>query len=229
MRELGATTVRYPGGNFVSTYRWEDGVGPVADRPARLDPAWHTLETNAFGVNEFMRWVRKAGLEPIMAINLGTRGIEAALDLLEYTNHRGGTRLSDQRRANGAQEPYGIRMWCLGNEMDGPWQIGHKTATEYGRLAAADRQRDAPHRSQPPADRLWLVPLADADVRQWEREVLTETYDQVDMISLHAYYQRARRRHAELPRLREDMDHFIDSVVAIADSVRANETPTSAS
>jgi alpha-N-arabinofuranosidase len=221
VRELGATTVRYPGGNFVSTYRWEDGVGPVADRPARLDPAWHTLETNAFGVNEFMRWVSKAGLEPIMAINLGTRGIEAALDLLEYTNHRGGTRLSDQRRANGAQEPYGIRMWCLGNEMDGPWQIGQKTATEYGRLAA--QTASAMRRIDP---NLQLIACGSSHSRMptfgsWEREVLTEAYDQVDMISLHAYYQQHGDDMQSFLACAEDMDHFIDSVVAIADSVRA--------
>jgi alpha-N-arabinofuranosidase len=221
VRELGVSTVRYPGGNFVSSYRWEDGVGPAADRPTRLDLAWHSLETNAFGVDEFLRWVAKAGLEPIMAINLGTRGIEAALDLLEYTNHRAGTRLSEWRRANGTDEPYGIRMWCLGNEMDGPWQIGQKTATEYGRIAA--QTASAMRRLDPD---LQLIACGSSHsgmptFGDWEREVLTEAYDQIDMVSLHAYYQQVGDDLPSFLASAENMDRFIDSVVAIADSVRA--------
>jgi alpha-N-arabinofuranosidase len=221
VRELGVSTIRYPGGNFVSSYRWEDGVGPVAERPTRLDLAWHSLETNAFGVDEFMRWVAKAGVEPIMAINLGTRGIEAALDLLEYTNHPSGTRLSDWRRANGSDQPYRIRMWCLGNEMDGPWQIGQKTATEYGRIAA--QTASAMRRIDPD---LQLIACGSSHSAMptfgdWEREVLTQAYDQVDMISLHAYYQQHGDDLPSFLASAENMDHFIDSVVAIADSVRA--------
>jgi alpha-N-arabinofuranosidase len=134
VRELGVTVVRYPGGNFVSGYRWEDGVGPVGERPTRLDPAWRTVETNEFGLNEFIRWTQKAQLEPMLAVNLGTRGMTEAIDLLEYCNHPDGSTLSDLRVSHGAKPPHDIRMWCLGNEMDGPWQLGHKTAAEYGRL-----------------------------------------------------------------------------------------------
>ena len=119
-RELGVSTVRYPGGNFVSGYRWEDGVGPVEERPVRLDLAWHSTEPNTVGVDEFVRWTAKAGVEPMMAVNLGTRGIQDALDVLEYCNFPAGTKLSDERRANGSAEPHKISMWCLGNEMDGP-------------------------------------------------------------------------------------------------------------
>ena len=135
-RELGVTMVRYPGGNFVSGYRWEDGVGPVSQRPVRRDLAWHGLETNEVGIDEFARWARKADLEVMYALNLGTRGIQEALDLHEYLNHPEGTHLSELRRRNGTEEPHGVRIFCLGNEMDGPWQTGHKTAHEYGRLAA---------------------------------------------------------------------------------------------
>ncbi|MDN6803401.1 MAG: alpha-L-arabinofuranosidase, partial [Bifidobacterium mongoliense] len=135
VRELGVTTIRYPGGNFVSGYRWEDGVGP--ERPQRLDLAWHSTETNRFGLHEMASWLGKVGGNELMeAVNLGTRGVQEALDLLEYANVPGGTKLSEERRRNGADEPFGIRMGCLGNEMDGPWQLGHKTAHEYGRLAA---------------------------------------------------------------------------------------------
>src|SRR5262249_49574845 len=128
----GVTVVRYPGGNFVSGYRWEDGVGPVADRPRRLDLAWHTVETNRFGLGEFITWCRRAGVAPMLAVNLGTRGVQEACDLLEYANHPGGTHLSRLRGG----EPYGVKLWCLGNEMDGEWQIGHRDAGAYGALAS---------------------------------------------------------------------------------------------
>src|SRR5690606_41126245 len=118
-----------------SGYNWEGGAGPVEDRPVRLDGAWHTVETNAFGLHEFVEWARLADVEVMEAINLGTRGVDAARELVEYANHPGGTRLSDMRIANGAKEPIDIKLWCLGNELDGPWQIGHKTPEEYGRLA----------------------------------------------------------------------------------------------
>ena len=128
VQELGATVIRYPGGNFVSGFRWEDSVGPVAERPTRLEVAWHSIETNEVGLHEFADWAETAGVEVMNAVNLGTRGIEEAASLLEYSNHPQNTALSEQRRANGRDEPFGITLWCLGNEMDGPWQICHKTA-----------------------------------------------------------------------------------------------------
>jgi hypothetical protein len=128
VRELGPSLIRYPGGNFVSGFRWEDSVGPVAERPVRLDLAWHSVETNEVGLHEFADWAERCGVEIMQAVNLGTRGIAEAAALLEYSNHPAGTALAEQRRANGRTEPFGIRVWCLGNEMDGPWQIGHKTA-----------------------------------------------------------------------------------------------------
>src|SRR5262245_15582390 len=136
VRDLGVPIVRYPGGNFVSGYRWEDGIGPVAQRPARLDLAWRSLEPNRFGTDEFAAWCATVGAAPMLAVNLGTRGVEAASDLVEYCNHPGGTYWSDRRVRNGSREPHRVKTWCLGNEMDGPWQVGAKTAREYGRLAA---------------------------------------------------------------------------------------------
>jgi alpha-L-arabinofuranosidase len=134
VRELGVPVVRYPGGNFVCSFDWEDSVGPVEARPVRLDLAWRSLEPNFFGLNEFMAWAKEAGTEAMMALNLGTRGMEAARSLLEYCNHPGGSYWSDLRRSHGVSEPFGIKLWCLGNEMDGPWQVGQKTAEVYGRL-----------------------------------------------------------------------------------------------
>ena len=221
VREMGVSMVRYPGGNFVSGYRWEDGVGPVEERPTRLDYAWRSIETNEFGLNEFMRWAEAAGVEPMLAMNLGTRGIQEALDLLEYTNHRSGTRLADLRVSHGATEPHDVRVWCLGNEMDGPWQLGHKTATEYGRLAAetarAMRQFDPD---------LELVVCgssgrAMATFGAWEATVLEHTYELVDFISAHAYYQLVDGDYASFLASSTNMDTFITDVVATADHVGA--------
>ena len=135
VRELGPTIIRYPGGNFISGYNWEDGVGPVEERPKRLDLAWFSTETNAFGTNEFIEWCRLAQTEPMLGVNLGTRGPDEAREYLEYCNHPKGSRLSDLRAAHGYKEPHAVKFWCLGNEMDGPWQICQKTASEYGRIA----------------------------------------------------------------------------------------------
>ncbi|HET6985056.1 MAG TPA: alpha-L-arabinofuranosidase C-terminal domain-containing protein, partial [Kribbella sp.] len=219
-RELGVSVVRYPGGNFVSGYRWEDGVGPREGRPRRLDLAWHSVESNEFGLDEFVRWCAKAGVEPMMAINLGTRGVQEALDLQEYANHPGGTALSDLREQHGAT-PYGIKLWCLGNELDGPWQVGHKTPTEYGRLAAETAR--AMRMIEPD---LQLVACGSSSSRMplfgtWEREVLRETYDLVDYISCHAYYGNDDGDTASFLASAVNMDRFIDAVVATADHVGA--------
>ncbi|MBQ1291471.1 MAG: alpha-N-arabinofuranosidase, partial [Lachnospiraceae bacterium] len=135
VRKLNVPVVRYPGGNFVSGFNWEDSVGPVSERPKRLDLAWFTTETNEVGLHEFADWAAKCDSQVMYAINLGTRGPEQARDIVEYANHPGGSKFSDMRIRNGAKDPLNIRLWCLGNEMDGPWQMGHKTAEEYGRVA----------------------------------------------------------------------------------------------
>jgi alpha-N-arabinofuranosidase len=209
VRELGPTVVRYPGGNFVSAYRWEDGVGP--DRPARLDPAWHSVETNRFGLHEFAEWAGAAGVEVMYAVNLGTRGIQEAADVLEYCNHPGGTELSERRRANGADRPFGFKLWCLGNEMDGPWQVGHKTADEYGRLAAETARV---MRMIDPGVELVVAGSSNAGMPtfgSWERTVLRHTAGLADHISLHAYYQE----------LHGDTDSYLASASALDAYIRA--------
>lgn len=221
VRELGVTTVRYPGGNFVSGYRWEDGVGPKADRPRRLDLAWHSLETNQVGLDEFARWCRLAGCELMLAANLGTRGIQEALDLLEYANHPGGTALSDARVANGTPQPHDVRMWCLGNEMDGPWQIGHLTAAEYGALAA---RTGAAMKMVDPALELVACGSSGSGMPtfgEWERIVLEQAYDQVDYLSCHAYYQEQDGDLDSFLASSLDMQHVIETVAATADHVKA--------
>ncbi len=220
-REVGPTVVRYPGGNFVSNYRWEDGIGPQSQRPTRLDLAWHSIETNQFGLHEFMAWTDRVQVEPMLAVNLGTRGLQEACDLLEYANHRGGTYWSDRRIANGAADPFGVKLWCLGNEMDGPWQVGHKTAAEYGRLA------NETAKAMRLIDRdIELVACGSSNSAMptfgaWEAEVLEHCYDAVDFISLHAYYEEREEDALSFLASAVNMDRFIESVIATADAVRA--------
>lgn len=223
VRELNVSVVRYPGGNFVSGYNWEDGVGPKAERPRRLDLAWRTIEPNEVGVNEFADWVRKAGSQAMMAVNLGTRGVDAARNLVEYCNHPGGTYYSDLRIKHGYAQPHGIKLWCLGNEMDGPWQIGAKTAYEYGRLALETAKVMK-----------WVDPSIELvacgssgrgmpTFAEWEATILDLTYDHVDYVSLHTYYGNRDNDTPNFLARSLDMDQFIDSVIAICDYVKAKK------
>ena len=221
VKELGVPLVRYPGGNFVSGYRWEDGTGDKSKRPHRAELAWSSIETNEVGIDEFQEWAKRADSEVMMAVNLGTRGPEDAGNLVEYCNFAGGTHYSDLRRANGFEEPFGIKLWCLGNEMDGPWQIGHKNAREYGRVAceAAKIMK-------------WIDPTIELvacgssnsgmeTFGKWEMEVLDECYDQVDYISLHNYFGNPDDDTPTYLGCSEQMDRFIQSVVAMCDAMKA--------
>jgi alpha-L-arabinofuranosidase len=221
VRGLRMPIMRYPGGNFVSGYRWEDGVGPREQRPKRLDLAWAALEPNTFGTNEFMDWCRAAGTAPMMAVNLGTRGPAEAQALVEYCNHPGGTFWSDQRKSHGWAEPHNVRVWCLGNEMDGPWQMGQKTAWEYGRIAneAAKMMK-------------WTDPTIEtvlcgssgrgmATFGRWEWEALHEAYDATDYLSLHTYYGNAASDTPSFLAQPENMSDFIREAVAVCDAVGA--------
>lgn len=223
VRELKVPIVRYPGGNFVSGYRWEDGVGPVERRPKRLDLAWRTMEPNAVGVNEFMRWCKKANTAPMMAVNLGTRGIEAAMDLLEYCNHPGGSYLSDLRVSHGAKEPHNIKVWCLGNEMDGPWQVGHKTALEYGRLAGETGK--AMKLFDPTLE---LVSCGSSYTEMptypsWELETLEHTYEVADYISLHQYFTNYENDTANFLADTMKLDTFIRTIDSVCNTVKAKK------
>jgi len=223
VRELGVPVVRYPGGNFVSSFNWEDSVGPVESRPRRLDLAWKSVEPNAFGLAEFARWAKAADTEIMYAINLGTRGIDAARDLVEYCNHPGGSYLSDLRREHGSKDPYGIKLWCLGNEMDGPWQVGQKTPDEYGRVAYETAKAlklfdpslelvacGSSHRGMP-------------TFPQWEATVLEHCYESVDYISLHHYFNNKADDLPAFLAASVGMESFIDSVVSTCDFVQAKK------
>ncbi|MBO6133682.1 MAG: alpha-N-arabinofuranosidase [Lachnospiraceae bacterium] len=223
VRELKVPIIRYPGGNFVSGFDWLDSVGPKADRPARLELAWRSLETNQVGIQEFSKWARLADSSVMMAVNLGTRGIPEACALLEYCNHPSGTKYSDLRISHGDKEPYGIKTWCLGNEMDGPWQIGHKTMEEYGRLA--EETAKAMKLIDPSIE---LVSCGSSskdmpDFPQWEVTTLEHTYDYVDYISLHSYYGNKSGDSLDYLACSDDMDGFIKTVIASCDFVKAKK------
>jgi alpha-N-arabinofuranosidase len=221
VRELAPTIMRYPGGNFVSGYNWEDGVGPVAQRPTRLDLAWMSTETNQFGTNEFIDWCRMAGIEPMLAVNLGTRGGDAARNMVEYCNHAGGTTLSEMRRTHGWDKPHAVKFWCLGNEMDGPWQMEAKTAAEYGRIA-----QEAAKMMKWIDPGIELAACGSSGRRMetfgaWEDTVLQHTFDHVEYISLHTYINNYDQDTPAFLASVDLMDNFIEEVVAIADSVAA--------
>lgn len=221
VKELGVSTIRYPGGNFVSGFRWEDSVGPRAERPRRLDLAWHSTETNEIGLHEFASWLGKVDSELMLAVNLGTRGPLEALDLLEYANIAGGSTLSDRRIANGRTDAFGVKIWCLGNEMDGPWQLGHRSADDYGKIAS---QTAKAMRQLDPSVELVVCGSSSAHMPtfgEWERVVLTHTYDDVDYISCHAYYEEKNGDLGSFLASGVDMDRFIETVVATADHVKA--------
>jgi alpha-N-arabinofuranosidase len=220
VRDLGVTAVRYPGGNFVSTYQWEDGVGPKAERPRRLDLAWRAIETNEFGTDEFVHWADKADVRPIFTVNLGTRGIQDAVQYLEYCNFPKGTKYSDLRRAHGVEEPYGIKMWCLGNEMDGEWQMGHKTAYEYGRLAAetgkAMKVLDPEIELIACGSSLSNMPTCP----EWDLTVMEETYDVADYIALHQYYGGQEKGTKAFLAQTLDMEEYIKTLRAAAQIIK---------
>jgi alpha-L-arabinofuranosidase len=221
VRELAPTIIRYPGGNFVSGYNWEDGVGPVANRPRRLDLAWLSTETNEFGTNEFVDWCRLAGTEPMLAVNLGTRGADAARHYLEYCNHPHGTTLSDLRRGHGWDAPHGVKFWCLGNEMDGPWQMQARTADEYGRIAVETAKM---MRWIDPSIELAACGSSGRNMPTfgaWERTVLEHCFDHVEYISLHTYLNNYANDVPAFLASPDLMDDFIEEVIAIADSVAA--------
>ena len=227
IRQLDVPIVRYPGGNFVSGYNWLDGVGPKASRPRVLDKAWNSIESNQFGTNEFMAWCRAAGTTPLMGLNLGTGTPEEAAALVEYCNVDKGTKWSDLRREHGFAEPYKVQHWCLGNEMDGPWQIGHMAATEYG-LKAADAARQMRD-----VDRdLKLIACGSSGpfmptYLEWDREVLEQCYEYVDGLSLHRYFGNNERDTGgdttKYLAMNLSMERQIAETLAVCDLVRGHK------
>jgi alpha-N-arabinofuranosidase len=223
VRELDVPVIRYPGGNFVSGFNWEDGVGPLDKRPTRMDLAWMTLESNKVGLNEFAQWAKDAASEVMYAVNLGTRGADAARCALEYANFPKGTYWSDLRRSHGVENPHNIKLWCLGNEMDGPWQICHRTAEEYGRVAVETAK--VMKWTDPSIE---LVVCGSSGPRMpsfgsWEETVLDYVYEYVDYVSLHLYFANHENDTPNFLARTLEMDGFIKTVAGICDLVKAKK------
>ncbi len=220
VKDLNVSLVRYPGGNFLSGYNWKNGIGEKSSRPVRLDRAWHTIETNEIGIDEFYDWTVKAGTEIMGAVNMGTGSIQDAGDIVEYCNYPSGTYWSDLRIKNGHKNPFGIKTWCIGNEMDGPWQIGHLSAEDYGKKAL-----EAAKIMKWTDENIKVVVCGSATTRMptypnWDRIVLENTYDLVDYISIHRYYENYGNDDDFLASF-FDMDDFIKTACATCDYVKA--------
>ena len=220
VKDLRVGLVRYPGGNFLSGYNWKDGIGPRGKRPVRLDRAWHTVETNQIGIDEFADWARKAGTEVMAAVNMGTGTVQDAADMVEYCNHPSGTAWSDLRIKNGHREPHAIKYWCVGNEMDGPWQICPLDAVDYGKKA-----REAIKLMKWTDESIKTIVCGSASSSmptypEWDRIVLEHTYDLADYISIHRYFENKGDDDDFLASF-YDMDQFIKTSIATCDYVKA--------
>jgi alpha-N-arabinofuranosidase len=223
VKALRIPAIRYPGGNFVSAYNWEDGIGPKDKRPVRLDLAWRSKETNQVGINEFGLWAKQAGIEMMLAVNLGSRSLDAARNFVEYVNYPSGTYWSDLRRSHGVEEPWNVRMWCLGNEMDGPWQIGHKVATEYGRLANETAKAVKPLGKNVETVVCGSSNDAMPTYPEWERQVLEECYENVEYISLHKYFGNSSRNTLNYFGKIEETGRYIQAIGGVIDYVKAKK------
>lgn len=221
LRELNFRAMRYPGGNFLSGYRWEDGVGPRDKRPRRRDLAWQSIETNQFGTNEFIEFCKAVNTEPMMAVNMGTGTIQDAANLVEYCNAPVGTQYADLRATHGYTEPHGVRYWCIGNEMDGPWQIGHLEAEDYGKKAREAAKMMRWH------DRdIQLVLCGSSSSRmptypEWDRVVLEHCWDQVDYHSLHYYANNHDNDTASYLAYSAEFERFVDTLAGVLRYVKA--------
>lgn len=220
VKAMNIPVMRYPGGNFLSQYNWEDGTGDRSKRPTKLDAAWNSIETNEIGIDEFQEWAKRAGASVMMAVNLGTRGVDAARECLEYCNLDTPTQFAGKRRENGFEKPFSFKTWCLGNEMGGLGQICRKTPEEYGKLAA---------------DCAKLMKAVDSDIElvlcgsthrnmprfgEWELKALDQAYKYVDYLSIHQYYGPGAGGEEYFAKPCE-LDDYIKSVTAMCDSVKA--------
>ncbi|GAB4424914.1 MAG: alpha-N-arabinofuranosidase [Anaerolineae bacterium] len=221
LRALNFRAMRYPGGNFLSGYRWLDGVGPREQRPRRRDLAWQSIETNQFGTNEFIEFCKAIDTKPMLAVNLGTGTIQDAANLVEYCNAPTGTQYADLRAAHGYPNPYGVEYWCLGNEMDGSWQIGHLEAPEY-----AAKAREAAKMMRYHDDSIKLVLCGSSSIwmptyPEWDRVVLEWCWDQVDYHSLHYYAGNREDDTASFLASSAEFEAYLDTLAGVLRYVKA--------
>lgn len=231
--EAGVTAIRYPGGNFVSGYDWKDGIGPKESRPTRKELAWGTIETNQVGVDEFLPLLQELSIEPLMAVNLGTGTPKEAGELIEYCNLKENTYWSSKRKENG-HDAYEVRYWCMGNEMDGDWQINMHTASEYARLLKETAKIAK-----------WIDPsvkviacgsctneIGHKTFGEWDFHVLDEAYEEIDYLSIHRYYNYHREKQqvyergndiTDYPYFFTNMQSYIDTIKSACDLVKGKK------
>ncbi len=223
LRRLDMTAMRYPGGNFASGYHWMDGIGPREKRPTVRELAWQSREPNWFGTDEYVKLCRRMGWTPMIAVNLGTGSPEEARDWVEYCNSPAGTKYADMRAANASKEPYGVKLWCLGNEMDGRWQLGHVPAREYAIRAqqAAKMMRDCDKTIE-------LVACGSCGVggptyMEWDREVLEYMGEFADHLSIHRYVANKEDDTPDYLAVTNAIDRQIEEADAVCRYVQARK------
>lgn len=226
LRELNYRAMRYPGGNFLSGYRWLDGVGPRDQRPRRRDLAWQSIETNQFGTNEFIEFCRAVNTEPMLAVNMGTGTIQDAANLVEYCNAPVGTQYADLRAEHGYPEPHNVKYWCVGNEMDGPWQIGHLEAPEYGAKA-----REAAKMMRWHDRSIKLVSCGSSSTfmptyPEWDRVVLEHCWDVVDYHSMHYYANNRDSDTGSYLALTAEFETYLDTLAGVLHYVKSKRRST---
>ncbi|HET9371367.1 MAG TPA: alpha-L-arabinofuranosidase C-terminal domain-containing protein, partial [Vicinamibacterales bacterium] len=225
VKDLGITILRWPGGNFASSYNWFDGIGPKDRRPARLDLAWNDLESNRFGTDEFLRYSERVGAEPYICINLGLGTIDDARFWVEYTNSKQRTHWADERRRNGREAPWSVKYWALGNEIDGPWQMGHKNAEDYAKMAL---EAGKAMRAVDPTIKLIANGASNygADWVAWNRTVLQVLRNQVDYIALHTYINNSANDFERyLGTAQQNVDRYIATTAAQIKEVQTGANP----
>jgi len=214
--------VRLPGGNFVSGWRWKDSIGKKEERRKNLDMAWFQYVPNDVGHDEYLQWAERTGFEPMYTINLGTGGINDAIDIVEYTNFPGGTYWSDLRGKNGHEKPYGVKTWYLGNEMDGPWQIASYDKDPRGYGILAHETSKAMKWTDPSIETVACVSSSPflAHYPDWDRIVLEECYETVDYISLHHYHSALPDDIGALMAGIKAYEDYIDTEIALCDYIK---------
>ncbi len=188
VKDLHVPLLRYPGGNFVSNYHWEDGIGPKDQRPTRLNLAWGNIDNNHMGTDEFMKYCKEIGARPYLAVNMGTGTMREAQAWVEYCNVDSGPYYAELRKKYGQEEPYNVKYWSLGNEVDGPWQMGHMNAEDYSKKA---KEFGKIMKLTDPSIKLIAVGAANfnpgATPYKWDRTILENLKDEIDYISMHMY------------------------------------------
>jgi alpha-L-arabinofuranosidase len=223
VKGLGVSLLRYPGGNFSSGYNWTDGIGPKDQRPTRVELAWNDLESNRFGTDEFLRYCERIAAEPYICINGGLGTVDDARHWVEYTNESRHTYWADQRRKNGREKPYAVKYWGLGNEIDGPWQLGHKNAEDYAKFAL-----EAAKAMRLVDSSIKLIASGSsnygADWQGWNRTVITALRGQADYVALHTYINNRDNDLEKFLGNSATIERYIETAAA---SIRAGQTPGS--